>query len=99
MDERAGKRKIFALNQLSIVNRYFSDVCIVFSMEIDMIWFIIGEAIIGLHPLAYALINLTLLRPYRRALKTMMESAKPAKTQYNSTMISNSSAKNEDCML
>uniref|UniRef100_A0A0N5A9L3 G_PROTEIN_RECEP_F1_2 domain-containing protein n=1 Tax=Syphacia muris TaxID=451379 RepID=A0A0N5A9L3_9BILA len=77
----------------------FSDVFIMFSIDIPMEYFTISEAIIGIHPLAYAVINLTLLRPYRRALKKMMDQVKPIKVQYNSMMISNSNATNEDCML
>lgn len=70
-----------------------------FSIDIPMEYFTISEAIIGIHPLAYAVINLTLLRPYRRALKKMIDQVKPVKVQYNSMMISNSNATNEDCML
>lgn len=40
-----------------------------FHVEIDLRWFVIGEAIIGTHPLTNALITLFFLRPYRRALK------------------------------
>lgn len=40
-----------------------------FNIEIDLRWFVIGEAIIGMHPLTNALITLFFLRPYRRGLK------------------------------
>uniref|UniRef100_A0A1I8ASW6 G_PROTEIN_RECEP_F1_2 domain-containing protein n=1 Tax=Steinernema glaseri TaxID=37863 RepID=A0A1I8ASW6_9BILA len=48
---------------------YIACVFFMFSVEIDIRWFIIGEAIIGAHPLSNALITLFLLRPYRRALR------------------------------
>lgn len=38
-------------------------------VEIDLNWFVFGEAIIGMHPLTNALTTLLLLRPYRRAFK------------------------------
>uniref|UniRef100_A0A8R1U1W7 Uncharacterized protein n=1 Tax=Onchocerca volvulus TaxID=6282 RepID=A0A8R1U1W7_ONCVO len=50
---------------------YIANVFLMFSIDIDMIWFTVGEAIIGIHPLSNALINLILLRPYRRALWKM----------------------------
>lgn len=40
-----------------------------FNVEIDLKWFVIGEAIIAMHPLTNGLITLFFLRPYRRALK------------------------------
>lgn len=40
-----------------------------FNVEINLRWFVIGEAIIAMHPLTNALITLFFLRPYRRALK------------------------------
>lgn len=40
-----------------------------FDVPIDLDWFVVGEAIIGTHPLTNALITLFFLRPYRRALR------------------------------
>uniref|UniRef100_A0A915DNG2 G protein-coupled receptor n=1 Tax=Ditylenchus dipsaci TaxID=166011 RepID=A0A915DNG2_9BILA len=48
---------------------YIANLCFMFNVEIDLRWFIIGEAIIGTHPLTNALITLLFLRPYRRAFK------------------------------
>lgn len=38
-------------------------------VEIDLKYFVIGEAIIGVHPLTNALTTLFFLRPYRKAFK------------------------------
>ncbi|KAI1718501.1 7 transmembrane receptor (rhodopsin family) domain-containing protein [Ditylenchus destructor] len=48
---------------------YIANMCFMFNVEIDLQWFVIGEAIIGMHPLTNALITLVFLRPYRRAFK------------------------------
>ena len=40
-----------------------------FDVDIPLLWFVVGEGIIALHPLSNALITLLLLRPYREALK------------------------------
>lgn len=42
-----------------------------FDVQIELNWFVIGEAIIGMHPLTNALITLFFLRPYRRALRKL----------------------------
>uniref|UniRef100_A0A7E4W2V8 G_PROTEIN_RECEP_F1_2 domain-containing protein n=1 Tax=Panagrellus redivivus TaxID=6233 RepID=A0A7E4W2V8_PANRE len=47
---------------------YIANLCFIFHVEIDVRWFIVGEAIIGAHPLTNALTTF-LLRPYRRAFK------------------------------
>lgn len=69
-----------------------------FSIDLDMIWFITGEAIIGIHPLSNALINLILLRPYRRALRKMYQK-KATKVQYDSITIANMHFMDGDCLL
>lgn len=70
--------------------KIFSDVFFIFSIDLNMIWFIVGEAIIGVHPLSNGLITLTLLRPYRRAFKKLfLRSRKNAKQQYDSLTIGN----------
>lgn len=42
-----------------------------FDVPLDLGWFVVGEAIIALHPLTNALITLVLLRPYREALRRL----------------------------
>lgn len=51
---------------------YIAYLCFMFDVDIQMIWFIIGEGIIALHPLSNALTTLFLLRPYREALKKVV---------------------------
>ncbi|VDN53910.1 unnamed protein product [Dracunculus medinensis] len=69
---------------------YIANVFFIFSIDLNMIWFIVGEAIIGVHPLSNGLITLTLLRPYRRAFKKLfLRSRKNAKQQYDSLTIGN----------
>ncbi|CAD5211899.1 unnamed protein product [Bursaphelenchus okinawaensis] len=48
---------------------YIASLCFMFNVEINLNWFVFGEAIIGAHPLTNALTTLLLLRPYRRAFK------------------------------
>uniref|UniRef100_A0A914CMW6 G-protein coupled receptors family 1 profile domain-containing protein n=1 Tax=Acrobeloides nanus TaxID=290746 RepID=A0A914CMW6_9BILA len=48
---------------------YIAYVCFMFDVEIDLKWFVIGEAVIGFHPLTNALTTLFFLRPYRKAFK------------------------------
>ncbi|KAL3107189.1 hypothetical protein niasHT_004586 [Heterodera trifolii] len=48
---------------------YVAYLCFMFDVSIELVWFVVGEAIISLHPLTNALITLFLLRPYREALK------------------------------
>ncbi|KAH7668084.1 hypothetical protein AAVH_43081, partial [Aphelenchoides avenae] len=48
---------------------YIATLCFMFDVAIDLRWFVIGEAIIGFHPLTNALVTLFFLRPYRRAFK------------------------------
>ncbi|EJD74195.1 hypothetical protein LOAG_18451 [Loa loa] len=64
-----------------------------------MTWFIVGEAIIGIHPLSSALINLFLLRPYRRALKKMWIKKEPKSVQFDSITIANTHFMDGDCFL
>uniref|UniRef100_A0A0R3RRU8 G_PROTEIN_RECEP_F1_2 domain-containing protein n=1 Tax=Elaeophora elaphi TaxID=1147741 RepID=A0A0R3RRU8_9BILA len=65
-----------------------------------MMWFTVGEAIIGIHPLSNALINLILLRPYRRALRKMWCEKKELKTvQYDSITIADTHFMDGDCLL
>uniref|UniRef100_A0AC34RLM6 G-protein coupled receptors family 1 profile domain-containing protein n=1 Tax=Panagrolaimus sp. JU765 TaxID=591449 RepID=A0AC34RLM6_9BILA len=47
---------------------YIANLCFIFHVEIDVKWFIVGEAIIGAHPLTNALTTF-FLRPYRKAFK------------------------------
>lgn len=61
----------------------------IFDIELEMHWFVIGEAIIGFHPLTNASITLLFLRPYRRAFKRLFPQLnrgmwKSGKTRYDS---------------
>ncbi|VDN03339.1 unnamed protein product [Thelazia callipaeda] len=79
---------------------YIANVFFMFSIDLDMIWFIVGEAIIGIHPLSNALINLFLLRPYRQALRKMWLKKNEAKiAQYESITIANTQFMDGDCLL
>ncbi|KAI6194082.1 G-PROTEIN-RECEP-F1-2 domain-containing protein [Aphelenchoides besseyi] len=48
---------------------YAANLCFMFNIEINLEWFVIGEAIIAMHPLTNSLTTLLFLRPYRRAFK------------------------------
>ncbi|KAH7705019.1 hypothetical protein AAVH_27784 [Aphelenchoides avenae] len=50
---------------------YIATLCFMFDVAIDLQWFVVGEAIIGFHPLTNALITLFFLRPYRRAFRKL----------------------------
>ncbi|VDM31214.1 unnamed protein product [Toxocara canis] len=78
---------------------FISDVFFMFSIDLDMIWFIVGEAIIGVHPLSNAMIALTLLRPYRRALRKIWQGKTASRMQYSSIMVSNPNITAGDCLL
>ncbi|KAF7634052.1 hypothetical protein Mgra_00006577 [Meloidogyne graminicola] len=52
---------------------YIACLCLMYDVDIPLIWFIIGEGIISLHPLSNALITLILLRPYREAFKKLIK--------------------------
>ncbi|MFH4981175.1 hypothetical protein AB6A40_007884 [Gnathostoma spinigerum] len=78
---------------------YIANVLFMFSIDLDMTWFIVGEAIIGMHPLSNAMITLTLLRPYRRALRKLYSQQKLRKRPYETMMIANSSFMPGDSLL
>ncbi|KHN87724.1 hypothetical protein Tcan_12200 [Toxocara canis] len=78
---------------------YIANVFFMFSIDLDMIWFIVGEAIIGVHPLSNAMIALTLLRPYRRALRKIWQGKTASRMQYSSIMVSNPNITAGDCLL
>uniref|UniRef100_A0AAF5PYC2 Uncharacterized protein n=3 Tax=Wuchereria bancrofti TaxID=6293 RepID=A0AAF5PYC2_WUCBA len=78
---------------------YIANLFLMCSIDIDMIWFTIGEAIIGIHPLSNALINLILLRPYRRALRKMWVKNESKNVQYDSITIANTHFMDGDCFL
>ncbi|KAI6226223.1 G-PROTEIN-RECEP-F1-2 domain-containing protein [Aphelenchoides fujianensis] len=48
---------------------YVANLCFMFGININMEWFVLGEAVIALHPLTNSLTTLLLLRPYRKAFK------------------------------
>ncbi|KAK6105034.1 putative integral membrane protein [Brugia pahangi] len=78
---------------------YIANVFLMCSVDINMIWFTVGEAIIGIHPLSNALINLILLRPYRRALRKMWMKNESKNVQYDSITIANTHFMDGDCFL
>uniref|UniRef100_A0A915LNJ1 G-protein coupled receptors family 1 profile domain-containing protein n=1 Tax=Meloidogyne javanica TaxID=6303 RepID=A0A915LNJ1_MELJA len=51
---------------------YIACLCLMYDVDIPLVWFIVGEGIISLHPLSNALITLILLRPYREAFKKLI---------------------------
>ncbi|CAK5029260.1 unnamed protein product [Meloidogyne enterolobii] len=51
---------------------YVRGLCLMYDVDIPLVWFIVGEGIISLHPLSNALITLILLRPYREAFKKLI---------------------------